>query len=185
MSEANSIVSYRPIPGFPGYRVGDDGSVWSCWSKNPSKRRITDRWKRMRLSPASKGYLRVTLTPSDGTKVRGFRVHRLILLAFVGPSPEGMECRHFPDTTKTNNRLENLSWGTPAENYDDNRRMGVYSNRPYHLMFTHQGKTLNLKDWAKEVGLPYLCLYQRVRHAGIPFEEAISRPIRKLRQSCR
>lgn len=30
MSDVQSTVTYRPINGFPGYRVGDDGSVWSC-----------------------------------------------------------------------------------------------------------------------------------------------------------
>ena len=25
-------VVYRDVPGFPGYRIGDDGGVWSRWS---------------------------------------------------------------------------------------------------------------------------------------------------------
>lgn len=29
MPETNSTVEYRIIDGFPGYRVGNDGSVWS------------------------------------------------------------------------------------------------------------------------------------------------------------
>lgn len=29
MSDANSTVEYRDIKGFPGYRVGSDGSVWT------------------------------------------------------------------------------------------------------------------------------------------------------------
>ncbi len=52
-------------------------------------------------------------------------VHRLVLEAFVGPCPEGKECRHFPDRTRTNNRLENLSWGSHRRNCKDKRIHGT------------------------------------------------------------
>lgn len=54
------------------------------------------------------------------------RVHTLILLAFVGPPPDGMECRHFPDRDPTNNKIENLSWGTRQQNVDDKILQGTY-----------------------------------------------------------
>jgi hypothetical protein len=45
MSEVNSIteIEYRPIAGFPGYRVGSDGSVWS--SKRSGSTRCNFPWK--------------------------------------------------------------------------------------------------------------------------------------------
>jgi hypothetical protein len=46
-------------------------------------------------------------------------VHRLVLLAFVGPPPKGAVARHFPDRDPANNRPENLLWGTPADNSKD------------------------------------------------------------------
>jgi hypothetical protein len=46
-------------------------------------------------------------------------VHRLVLEAFVGPCPPGMQGRHFPDPDPANNRLENLSWATPLTNQRD------------------------------------------------------------------
>lgn len=52
---------------------------------------------------------------SDGRRKAKARVHMLVLEAFVGPRPTGMECRHFPDRDRTNNRLGNLQWGTPTE----------------------------------------------------------------------
>ena len=42
-------------------------------------------------------------------------VHLLVLEAFVGPRPPGMEALH-GDDERDNNRLDNLSWGTHAVN---------------------------------------------------------------------
>lgn len=28
-----AVVEYRLIEGFPGYRVGNDGTVWTLWTK--------------------------------------------------------------------------------------------------------------------------------------------------------
>ena len=51
-------------------------------------------------------------------------VHRLVLEAFVGPCPEGMECCH-GDGNGCNNRLENLRWDTPRNNHRDKRTHGT------------------------------------------------------------
>jgi len=45
-------------------------------------------------------------------------VHRLVLEAFVGPCPDGMEACHL-DSDKTNNRVSNLRWDTHLENMRD------------------------------------------------------------------
>ncbi len=50
-----------------------------------------------------------------------YLVHRFILETFIGPCPEGMECRHL-DGVKMNNRIDNLLWGTKAENAADKVR---------------------------------------------------------------
>lgn len=59
-----------------------------------------------------------------GTK-KDLLVHRLVLEAFVGPCPPGMECRHFPDRDPANNRLDNLRWGTHRENEGDKEVHGT------------------------------------------------------------
>lgn len=43
----------------------------------------------------------------------------------------------------------------------------------FHKMFTHEGETLMLKDWARRFGVKYTTLYQRIYRNGLPFEEAI------------
>jgi hypothetical protein len=71
------------------------------------------------------GYEVVTLNRLG--RRRNFRVHRLVLEAFVGPRPEGMVCRHGP-RGGLDNRLENLSWGTHHENLAlDRRRDGTHT----------------------------------------------------------
>jgi len=59
-------------------------------------------------------------------------VHRLVLEAFVGPCPEGMQGCH-NDGDCTNNHVSNLRWDTPLENNLDKIRHGVhhYKNRSH------------------------------------------------------
>lgn len=126
MSEVDSTVQYSDIKGFPGYRVGSDGSVWSCRTRrwmgygNGSIPAIGQHWRRLKVSPHKHdGHERVTLMPD---RQRRF-VHRLVLESFVGPCPEGMEACH-NDGDPSNNSLYNLRWGTRQENYDDSIRHG-------------------------------------------------------------
>lgn len=69
-----------------------------------------------KLSPDMAGYLCTTLN-RPGEQIRP-HVHRLVLEAFRGPCPEGMECRHI-DGNQQNNWLSNLAWGTAKENAED------------------------------------------------------------------
>ena len=107
-------VEYRQIEGFPNYRIGNDGSVW--------RRTKRGDWLPIRGSLTEKGYQRVTLF-CDG-RPRWLKVHRLVLLAFVGPCPPNCETRHL-DGVRTNNKLSNLAWGTAKENADDRDKDGV------------------------------------------------------------
>jgi hypothetical protein len=175
MASDNSTVEYRAVPDFPGYRVGDDGSVWICWRTCRAGRRLTDRWKPMKLCPGSRGYLRVNLTPASGGRYQTFRVHRLVLEVFVGPCPDGLECRHL-NGVRTDCRLSNLAWGTPTENLEDRRKHANHG--PRARLYTHDGRTLPLKAWAREFKVPYQCLWHRVTSLGMTFEEAIARPYR-------
>lgn len=116
-------VIYKEVPGFPGYRVGSDGTVWSCWKKQAHKPGIiTDSWRLLNPKALFKGYVRVKLSRQGKTHLIG--VHVLVLTSFVGPCPPGMEAAH-DNGVRTDNRLSNLAWKTPLENHADKRRHGT------------------------------------------------------------
>ena len=48
-------------------------------------------------------------------KGQNYKVHRLVCEAFCGPPPEGAVCMHLNEDS-TDNRAENLQWGTQKEN---------------------------------------------------------------------
>lgn len=102
-------VEYKSLDfmGYENYRVGDDGSVWSNRS---------GKWKELAQVSDSVGYKLVN--PTNGKKIKLLKVHRLVLLAFTGPCPEGMESCH-NDGDKANNNLTNLRWGTKKSNQGD------------------------------------------------------------------
>lgn len=132
MAEANSTVAYRDIPGFPGYRVGDDGSVWSARTIGPrgvghgrgGVPIIGNVWRPLTVKKLNNycGHRYVSLRCEGKSYNR--LVHRLVLEAFVGPCPEGKEGTH-DDGDPSNNRLGNLAWKTPKENAADRKRHGT------------------------------------------------------------
>lgn len=69
--------------------------------------------------PQRYGHVLVTLRTPEGKQVQR-HIHTLVLEAFVGPCPEGLECRHL-DGDAGNNRLTNLRWGSRMENQKDRR----------------------------------------------------------------
>ena len=125
MSENKSTIEieYRPISGFPGYRVGSDGSVWSRWNRNGQMQ----EWRKRKLSPYRSGHLHLYLYRRDGSR-KDLSVHRLVLIAFVGPPPTGKHgCAH-ANGIPHDNRLPNLRWATLVDNFADKR---VYGSQTY------------------------------------------------------
>lgn len=128
MAEEQSTATFREIQGFPGYRVGDDGSVWSCRERvYPEgqfgagvRYRYGLVWRRLKARPTGDyGYLDVQLY-GDGRSYHRL-VHRLVLFAFVGNPPPGHEAFH-KNNDPSDNRLSNLRWGTKSENQQHRRR---------------------------------------------------------------
>lgn len=123
---ASRAERWQFIPGYEGrYEVSDHGRVRS--------------WARYGSLPTP--HLRVQTTTPSGHKALTFvkhgrqrteSIHRLVLLAFVGECPVGLEVRHL-DGDPANNHLSNLRYGTPSENVLDRVRHGTH----HHTAKTH------------------------------------------------
>lgn len=126
----------RPVPDFPGYRVHTDGTVETCkkWQGRGRGRKpvfvLTDDWRPLGVDTDERGRKRVTLS-RDG-RARKFRVSVLVLTAFVGPCPDGLECCH-ENGDETDDRLGNLRWDTHSSNLMDRRRHGTVALGSKHF----------------------------------------------------
>ncbi len=107
------LEQWKSVVGFEGlYEVSNKGRVRSL---NKFKARV------LKQSFNAAGYRTLTLSAHNVIYKR--YVHRLVLEAFVGPCPKGMESRHL-DGNPANNTRGNLIWGTKLENRNDIVRHG-------------------------------------------------------------
>ena len=97
---------WRPIVGYEGdYEVSSDGRVRS--RKTGHSREMKPKHNRFT------GYDYVIL--SKGGKSKTFSIHRLVAVAFI-PNPSSLPQVNHKNEIKTDNRVTNLEWCTPAYN---------------------------------------------------------------------
>lgn len=100
---------YRPIPGYHGYVITGNG-------------RMHGPRGHLRPMAMDTGHLYV-FAKRPGVPRKLF-VHRAVLLAWIGPPGEGQsDGRHLNDDP-SDNRVENLAWGTRLDNAKDKIRNG-------------------------------------------------------------
>ena len=118
--------TWKAIPGYEGgYEVSDLGNVRSIPRLSGGPYGLRRMSGRVLVGRAQRsGHLAVSLS-SEG-RVKEHRAHCLVLLAFVGPRPQGFCTRHL-DGNPSNNRLENLRYGTVSQNQKD---AYVHGTRP-------------------------------------------------------
>lgn len=108
----------------PGYVVTRDGRVFSTGTN----------WRgygvrELAAQPNSHGYLRVRCLVLDEARFprevvrRSFFVHEIVAEAFLPERPPGHEVRHL-NGDRTDNRVDNLAWGTRQDNADDREAHG-------------------------------------------------------------
>ena len=135
-SKSTTQIIYKTIAGYEGYRFGDDGSVWSRWNGGGT---LSSDWHRLRGTPSTHyGHTKVEVKFNGKRVMRS--VHRLILEAFVGPCPPGLEACHGPGG-KLDNRIDNLRWDTHKSNIRDKVRDGTQSFGERH----HSSKITELQ----------------------------------------
>lgn len=100
---------FRAIPGYEEYWASADGEIASTKKSDPII---------MKPISTTDGHMYVFLY-SDGN-MKKMWIHRAVLLSWDRLPEEFEECRHLNDVP-SDNRLENLCWGTRAENVNDKR----------------------------------------------------------------
>lgn len=125
--DATPVEEWRPVVGFEGsFEVSNKGRVRSVdrivhvregHDGTPAyARRVKGIPRKLNINPHDGGYVYVSLNAAG--RRRSAKVHHLVLEAFVGPRPEGLECCH-GNGDPTDNRLENLRWDTFEANVAD------------------------------------------------------------------
>lgn len=96
---------WRIIPNWEDYSVSCSGKV----KQNNNSPRNPQRLCKLQMDDYVSAYL------EKNRRQYKVKVHGLVMLAFVGPRPVGMEVNH-KDANKHNNFLSNLEYVTPSEN---------------------------------------------------------------------
>jgi len=109
---------WKAVPGFEGhYEVSDRGRVRSLdrrvWKLHSVYGGAWHSLKGRMLRPGRCPSGHTTVALGKGNTVS---IHRIVLLAFVGPCPDGMETLHL-NHKPADNRLANLRYGTQSENH--------------------------------------------------------------------
>lgn len=137
---AAALEDWRPVVGWEDrYEVSSAGRVRSL---------LRPQWTEgaLRTQTNRHGYLHVALF-RDGKRTWG-RVHRLVAEAFLRQAPGQDVVRHL-DGDKLNNRVENLRFGTAAENAGDTLRHGRHPEASRtHCVNGHEFTTEN--TWIDE-----------------------------------
>lgn len=136
-----TIERWLPVQGFPGYEVSDSGRVRSVDRVDSIGRLIRGRLLSDRTRDRG-GHHLVTVSV-DGVRST-LQIHSLVLAAFVGPRPPGMEGCH-DDGDPDNNALTNLRWDTHSSNMRDKVKHGTHNMaRRSHCPRGHELKAPNL-----------------------------------------
>ena len=125
---SNVPEEWRDIPGYEGYyQVSNHGEVRSLPRVVIRKdgKKMPLKGKTLRSFLDKDGYPRVNLRKVGA--ITQHPVHRLVLLAFLGGCPDGMQVLH-GDGNPANNVISNLKYGSASENGRDSVRHGTHRN---------------------------------------------------------
>ena len=104
--------NWKNVVDFEGiYEVSDFGNIRSAKTK---------QLKKITIDAHGRPYLGLW----KNNKQKIVRPHKLVLEAFVGKAPKGMECCH-SDGNQQNNKLNNLRWDTAKNNHADKLKHGT------------------------------------------------------------
>lgn len=119
-----SSEKWLPVAGYEGsYEVSDQGRVRSLDRRLLGKDGRTEfhAGKVLIASRTARGYCEVSLRAENSRKHR--TIHSLVAETFLGPRPAGNDVMHI-NGDRTDNRLQNLRYGTRKENLNQTYEYG-------------------------------------------------------------
>lgn len=118
--------TWKDVVGYSGlYSVSDQGRVMSLERKVKHSDGFFQLVNSRIMKPANdgNGYMNIGLN-RDGIK-KSFKVHSLVLTAFIGDRPNGFNASHI-DGSRDNNILSNLQWESVSSNNIRKRDHGTW-----------------------------------------------------------
>lgn len=106
---------WKPVTihdGYDGYEVSNFGRV-RCWNPRNKNANAPETPRVLKPNTSATGGYKWLVLYGQGAPKK-VRVHTLVMHEFIGPA-EGRHILHLDDDP-TNNRLDNLRYGTPKEN---------------------------------------------------------------------
>jgi hypothetical protein len=140
---------WKDVLGYEGlYQVSNLGQVKSLNYNRTGIERIL----KARLS--KDGYYEVMLCKNG--KGKSFRVHRLVVMSFIGEIPKGSVVNHLNEI-RTDNRLENLEICTNKENINYGTSIARRSAARRGMKFS--------EEWKRKLSAAKKAYWQRQREA--------------------
>lgn len=158
----------KDCPTYPGYSIVEEGQVFS------HRRRFgkgkgngggvvidPEHCHQMNPYPGEGGYMYVSISTERGQ--RSVAIHSLLMDAFVGPKPDGLEVRHL-DGNPLNNDLSNIRYGTRKENADDRVKHGrqrgreLLNDAEVRSIRRLRHKGLTIESIANRIGVSETCV---------------------------
>lgn len=179
------------IPDWPGYHVTPEGEVWSRHKMVRYSFVLGDKGYLMNVRlKGRKGINRfnentgrpfVNLSRyEDGHYIqKKVLVHRLVALTYI-PNPENKPCVCHKDNNRTNNRVENLYWGTVKENMSqasrDGRMLGPSTSLENHsrskltnyqrirIIYLYKNKGFTYRQLAEKFNVSVGCISSVIKN---------------------
>ena len=123
-----------------------DGRVHTLFTYKDGR----EKWNERTIKPDTNGYIRI------GISGKLYRVHRLIMMAFVGESDQQVD--HI-NRIKTDNRLENLRYCTHSENQCNRESVDIAKGY----------------SWERNKWRAYIRINNKQKHLGMFEKEADAR----------
>lgn len=153
---------WAAIPGYEGlYQVSDQGRVRTIGGGQGA---VVGRIRKPVMGGWHAEYLTVQLR-RDGIPYNG-SVHRLVLLAFEGPGPDGNEVNH-KNGVKTDNRLENLEYVTREGNMRHAWDTGLFQHRTGERSANHKLTADQVREIRQAVRIGKASRSQLARDYGV------------------